>query len=213
MTLFVLEYPDEAAILIGFFLLVAFPVHELCHAVAAWRLGDNTARWGGYLTLNPIKHFHPMGGTFLVLSVLISGIPLGFAATPVNRANLRGRYGDGIVAAAGPLSNVALALVFGLATRVLADNLEFAIAAPPRLWTLLTLIVYGNIVLAIFNFLPVPPLDGSTVLMSLLTPELRRRIEPTFSQYGMLLLLVVFVLGGYVISPVASAIFHALVGY
>jgi Zn-dependent protease len=211
--MFVLQHPDEAAILIGFFLLVAFPVHEFCHAFAAWRLGDSTARRGGYLTLNPVKHFHPIGGTFLLLSVAISGIPLGFAATPVNRANLRGRYGEGIVAAAGPLSNVAMALVFGLATRLLAHNLDFAASAPERLWVLLGLIVYGNIVLGIFNILPVPPLDGSAVLLSLVPPRVRWRIEPALAQYGMLLLLVVFVVGGYVISPIADALFSALVGY
>jgi len=211
--MFVLQHPDEAAILIGFFLLVAFPVHEFCHAFAAWRLGDDTARRAGFLTLNPIKHFHPVGGTFLVLSVLLTGIPLGFAATPVNRSNLRGRHGEAIVAAAGPLSNAALAIVFGLVARYLAGNFEFAISAPDRLWVLLGLIIYGNIVLGIFNFLPVPPLDGSAILLSLLPQQTRWRIEPGFTQYGMLLLLAVFVFGGYVISPVADAVFHALVGY
>ncbi len=211
--MYVLQHPDEAAILIAFFLLVAFPVHEFCHAFAAWRLGDSTARWSGYLTLNPIKHFHPIGGTFLVLSVLISGIPLGFAATPVNRANLRGRYGEGIVAAAGPLSNLAMAIGFGLVTRFLAGNDQFVYSSPDRLWLLLGLVTTGNIMLAIFNFLPVPPLDGSSVLLSLLPPRARYRIEPAFSQYGMLLLLVVFVFGGYVIGPVGYAIWHALVGY
>ena len=211
--MFAFNHPDEAAILIGFFLIVAFPVHEFCHAFAAWRLGDSTARWGGYLTLNPIKHFHPIGGTFLVLSVLISGIPIGFAATPVNRANLRGRHGEGVVAAAGPLSNFGMALVLGLVTRLLAHNLDFATSAPERLWVLLGLVVYGNIVLGIFNFLPLPPLDGSAVLLSLAPPRARWRIERGFAQYGMLLLLAVFVFGGYLISPIANALFSALVGY
>jgi Zn-dependent protease len=211
--MFVLQHPDEAAILIGFFLLVAFPVHEFCHGFAAWRLGDDTARRAGYLTLNPVKHFNPVGGTFLVLSVLLTGVPLGFAATPVSRANLRGRHGEAIVAAAGPVSNVALAVVFGLVTRYLAGNVEFAISAPDRLWVLLGLIVYGNIALGIFNLLPVPPLDGSAILLSLLPLRTRWRVEPSFTQYGMLLLLAVFVFGGYVISPVADAAFHALVGY
>jgi Zn-dependent protease len=211
--MFVLQHPDEAAILIGFFLLVAFPVHEFCHGFAAWRLGDDTARRAGFLTLNPVRHFNPVGGTFLVLSVLLTGVPLGFAATPVNRANLRGRHGEAIVAAAGPLSNVVLAVVFGLVTRYLAGDVAFAISAPDRLWVLLGLIVYGNIALGIFNLLPVPPLDGSAILLSLLPLRTRWRIEPAFAQYGMLLLLAVFVLGGYVISPVADAAFHALVGY
>ena len=74
----------EAILLIAFFLLIAFPVHEFFHAYAANRLGDATPRMFGRLTLNPIAHFHPVGGTMLVISVLVAGIPLGFAATPIN---------------------------------------------------------------------------------------------------------------------------------
>lgn len=211
--MFVLQHPDEAAILIGFFLLVVFPVHEFCHAFAAWRLGDDTARLAGKLTLNPLSHFHPLGGTALVLSVLLTGMPLGFAVTPVNPRNLHGRYGEAIVAAAGPLSNVAIALGVGLVARILADNAQFVDTSPDRLWQLLGMVVYGNIVLGIFNFLPVPPLDGSTVLLSLLPSQTRWRLEPQFATYGMLLLLPVFLVGGYAISPIADATFHALVGY
>jgi Zn-dependent protease len=210
--MFLLQHPDEAAILIAFFLLVAFPVHELCHAFAAWRLGDNTARFDGRLTLNPIKHFHPIGGTFLVLSVILTGVPLGFAATPVNRANLRGRYGEAIVAAAGPLSNFAMALLFGIPMRLLLGDVNLLLSTP-RLFDLLGMLVWGNIVLGIFNFLPVPPLDGGAVVLSLLPPRTRWRIEPQLAQYSMLLLVAVFLLGGYVISPVAETIYRAIVGF
>lgn len=210
--MFLLQHPDEAAILIAFFLLVAFPVHELCHALAAWRLGDNTARLDGRLTLNPIKHFHPIGGTFLILSVVLTGVPLGFAATPVNRANLRGRYGEAIVAAAGPLSNFAMALAFAIPMRILLGNIDLVVNTP-RLFDLLGMLVWGNIVLGIFNFLPIPPLDGGTVMLTLLPPRTRWRVEPALAQYGMLLLLAVFLLGGYVISPVAEAIYRTLVGF
>jgi Zn-dependent protease len=210
--MFLLQHPDEAAILIAFFLLVAFPVHELCHALAAWRLGDNTARLDGRLTLNPIKHFHPIGGSFLILSVVLTGVPLGFAATPVNRANLRGRYGEAIVAAAGPLSNFAMALAFAIPMRILLGNVEL-IVSTPRLFDLLGMLVWGNIVLGIFNFLPVPPLDGGTVMLTLLPLRTRWRVEPALAQFGMILLLAVFFLGGYVISPVAEAIYRAIVGF
>jgi Zn-dependent protease len=101
----------------------------------------------------------------------------------------------------------------GLVTRVLAGNDQFVFTAPDRLWLLLGLVIYGNIVLGIFNFLPVPPLDGSVVLLSFLPRATRWRLEPVFASYGMLLLLPVFLLGGYVIGPVADAAFHALVGY
>jgi Zn-dependent protease len=211
--MFAVQHPDQAAILIGLFLLVVFPVHEFCHAFAAWRLGDDTARLAGKLTLNPLSHFHPMGGTFLVLSVVLTGVPLGFAATPVNPANLRGRHGDAIVSAAGPLSNFGIALAVGLVTRVLAGNDQFVLGSPDRLWLLLGLVTYGNIVLGIFNLLPVPPLDGSNILLSFLPPQTRWRVEPQFAQYGILLFIVVFMFGGQVIGPVADAAFHALVGY
>ena len=175
--LFALQAPDQAAILIAFFLLVAFPVHEFSHAFAAWRLGDDTARRAGKLTLNPISHFHPLGGLMLILSVVMIGMPFGFAATPVNPSKLRGRHGEAIVAAAGPLSNVAMALVFGLVMRALFNS-DAALGIPPRVFVLLDLIVYGNIVLGIFNVLPVPPLDGSTILLSFLPREMRWRSAP-----------------------------------
>lgn len=211
--MFVLQQPDVTAILLAFFLLVAFPVHEFCHAFAAWRLGDDTARRAGYLTLNPLKHFHPIGGTMLVASVVLMGLPLGFAATPVNRARLRGRYGEAVVAGAGPLSNFGLAIAFGLVARVLASDVQFALTSPDRLWYLLYLVIWGNVVLGIFNLLPVPPLDGSAVLLSLLPRRVRTRIEPGYTQYGLLLLLAVFLFGGYLIGPAATLAFHALVGY
>lgn len=211
--MFALQYPDQAAILIGFFLVVVFPVHEFSHAFAAWRLGDDTARNAGKLTLNPISHFHPLGGTCLIVSVLLTGVPLGFAATPVNPWRLRGRYGEAVVAAAGPLSNFAMALVVGLVARILAGNLEFAIGAPDRLWLLFFLVIYGNIILGIFNLMPVPPLDGGTVLLSVMNPVTRARVEPTLRQVGLLLFFLVFMFGGNLISPVAESIFHAVVGY
>ena len=117
------------------------------------------------------------------------------------------------MAAAGPLSNVAMAIVFGLVTRVLAGNFEFAVSAPERLWILLGLLTYSNIFLAIFNFIPVPPLDGSMILLSLLPPRARFSFEPVYRQYGLILFFAVFMFGGSVMRPIADAAFHALVGY
>lgn len=211
--MFAAQHPDEALILIGFFLLVVFPVHELAHALTAHALGDPTPEQHGRLTLNPLSHFHPIGGTMLVISVIFTGMPLGFATTPISPSRLRGRHGDAIVSAAGPLSNFALALLVGLPTRLLAADPAFAASAPDRLWVLLGLVVYGNIALGIFNLLPVPPLDGGAAAMSLLPESVRRRIEPSIGAYSLLLLVVVFMFGGYVIGPVAQTLFTALVGY
>ena len=102
-------------------LLVAFPVHEFSHALAAYRLGDSTATLFGRLTLNPIAHFDPLGGTLLVLSVLVAGSPFGFGwakPTPVNPAQpAGGRCGEAIVAGAGPLSNLLLAVAAAIPLR------------------------------------------------------------------------------------------------
>ena len=217
-TLFVQEQPMEAILLIAFFLLIAFPVHEFFHAYAANRLGDGTPRMFGRLTLNPIAHFHPVGGTMLVISVLVAGIPLGFAATPINPGNLRGRYGEAIVAGAGPLSNLILAAAAAIPLRfVLGTELQFEY---PILLQTLGLIVYGNIILGLFNLVPIPPLDGGAILLSLVSRETAWQLRPILSQYGLLILIAVFffpvfggeTLGGRVLYPLADAIFNVLVG-
>ena len=217
-SLFVQEQPMEAILLIAFFLLIAFPVHEFFHAYAANRLGDPTPRMFGRLTLNPIAHFHPVGGTMLAISVLVAGIPLGFAATPINPGNLRGRYGEAIVAGAGPLSNLVLAAAAAIPLRfVLGSELQFEY---PILLQTLGLIVYGNIILGLFNLVPIPPLDGGAILLSLVSREMAWQLRPILSQYGLLILIAVFffpvfggeTLGGRFLFPVADAIFSILVG-
>src|ERR1035437_6040932 len=116
----------RAVIWIGMFVLISGPVHECAHAFTAWKLGDGTAKLFGRITLDPIKHFDPIGGTLLIASVLLGLIShssiggFGWAKpTPVNPYNLRGRYADTIVAAAGPLSNLALAAVCAIGFRIL----------------------------------------------------------------------------------------------
>src|SRR6187397_182091 len=102
-------------------LLVGLPVHEFSHALAAYRLGDGTAKLFGRLTLNPLVHFDPIGGTLLAASMLLSsGFAFGWAKpTPVNPLNLRGgRQGEAIVALAGPASNLILASLGGLVFRL-----------------------------------------------------------------------------------------------
>jgi Zn-dependent protease len=215
--LFITSNPIEATVLIAFFLLIAFPVHEFFHAFMAYRLGDGTAKMFGRLTLNPIAHFHPIGGSMLILSVALAGIPLGFAATPVNPSNLRGRYGEAYVSAAGPISNLLLAAAMAIPLRIfLSTDLQFEY---PIVGGILQLIVWGNIVLGLFNLIPIPPLDGGTILLSLLPRETAWQLRPVLSQYGFLLLIVIFFIpfggssiGGRVILPIADAIYGLLVG-
>ncbi|HET9456503.1 MAG TPA: site-2 protease family protein [Candidatus Limnocylindrales bacterium] len=204
-------------VIIAFFLLVAFPVHEFFHAFMAYRLGDGTAKMFGKLTLNPIAHFHPIGGTMLVLSVLLTGIPLGFAATPVNPSNLRGRYGEAYVSAAGPISNLLLAAAAAIPFRLLLatdPQLEFELVG-----RILYLMVWGNVILGLFNLIPIPPLDGGAILLSLVPRPTAWRLRPILAQYGFLLLIVIFFvpfggqpLGGRILIPLANAIYGLLVG-
>jgi Zn-dependent protease len=214
---FVSDHPVAAIALIAFFLLLSFPVHEFAHAFAAYRLGDSTAKLFGKLTLNPMAHFDPFGGTMLVISILVTGFPLGFAQTPVNPRNLRGRYGEAIVALAGPLSNLLIAAAVAIPLRLLLANEEFAIQNL-TLVSILGFIVQGSIILGLFNLIPIPPLDGGTVMLSLVSPRTAWQLRPILAQYGIfLIILLILPLGGQsilgrVLLPIANAIFGVLVG-
>jgi Zn-dependent protease len=200
-------------------LLIGFPVHEFAHALAAYRLGDSTARHLGRLTLNPVAHFDPIGGILLAVTFLGSGGRFGFGwakPTPVNPNNLEGgRWGGAIVSAAGPFSNLVLAIAAALPLRYLLDHPDLANQIPDLALLVLYLFVYINIVLMIFNMFPIPPLDGSKVLFAFLPLQLAWRWRPVLEQYGFLLLLLlffVFPIGGRVISPIIDGIFSLLVG-
>lgn len=144
-------------------LLVAIDIHECAHAWMANQLGDPTARYYGRLSLNPLVHLDPMGTLMMVFS-LFYGFGIGWGKpVPVNPYNLRKgpRVGMGMVAAAGPLSNLAMAAAVGLPLRM-------GLPLPSLLSFLLSVIVSVNIGLAIFNMLPLFPLDGYSVLMGIL---------------------------------------------
>jgi Zn-dependent protease len=189
---------DAASIiLIAIFLLVAFPVHEFFHAYAAYRLGDGTAKMFGRLTLNPIVHFDPFGGLLLIVSVLSSGFVFGWAKpTPVNPSNLRDRRNsEVIVALAGPASNLVMALLAAVVIRAL-NATGLLDQLPSLVFQILFYFVLFNILLAIFNMIPIPPLDGSTLLWRFLPPQLVWQWRPVLTQYGFLvLLLFIFTIG------------------
>jgi len=207
----------EKVTLIIVMLGVAFPFHEFAHALAAYRLGDSTARLFGRLTLNPIVHFDPIGGTLMAISIIL-GFGFGFAKpTPVNPRNLRyGRWGEAIVAAAGPLSNFALAVVGAIPLRFLLSS---NIAVPEPVLLTLLLFVYINLLLMVFNFIPVPPLDGGAVLFAFLPPQIAWQLRPILAQYGIFILLILIfpILGGtsilgVVIDTIVQPLLHLLVG-
>ncbi len=217
--------PDQllpVAIAVAIMLLIGFPVHEFSHALAAYRLGDGTAKLFGRLTLNPIAHFDPLGGILLALTFLGSGGAFGFGwakPTPVNPSNLQGgRNGEAIVAAAGPISNLVMASAVALPLRFLLDTPDLAAQIPDVVIQTMAIFVFINLVLMIFNLFPIPPLDGSKVLFALLPARTVWRWRPILEQYGFVLLLVIFFLppggsiGGRVLIPLLDGLFSLLVG-
>ena len=207
-------------IVVAIMLLVGFPVHEFAHALAAYRLGDSTARFMGRLTLNPIAHFDPLGGILLAVTFIGGFLGFGWAKpTPVNPRNLEGgRYGEAIVAAAGPISNLVLAIAAAIPLRYLIANPSLAMQMPLFLLDVVFLFVTINIVLMVFNLFPIPPLDGSKVLFAFLPPQVAWRWRPILEQYGFILLLIVFFvppgnsIGFKVLTPIIFGLRDFLVG-
>jgi len=205
-------------------LLIGFPIHEFSHALAAFRLGDGTAKLFGRLTVNPIAHFDPVGGILLAVTFIGSaaaGSAFGFGwakPTPVNPMNLMyGRRGEAIVAAAGPISNLVLAAAAAIPLRYLIGDPEL-LDQLRMLAQVLSLFVLINLVLMVFNLIPVPPLDGSKVLFAFLDRRTEYQIRPILEQYGFFVLILLFFLppggsiGGRVLLPIIDGFYDFLVG-
>jgi Zn-dependent protease len=196
-----------ALIAAGLIILIAFPIHEFSHALAAYRLGDSTARWQGRLTLDPRRHFDPLGGVMLIISSIL-GFGVGWAKpTPVNPYNLRyGRRGESVVALSGPLSNLIIAAVIAIPLRLIANSDELmATIVGSTIATIAWNIVYYlfaiNISLFVFNLLPIPPLDGWKVLLGLVDARTAFTLRQ-FEQYGLILLAFIVLFGGRLLIPV-----------
>jgi Zn-dependent protease len=210
---------DPATIItIAIFLLVAFPIHEFFHALVAYRLGDSTAKYAGRLSLNPIVHFDPVGGGLLAITMLLGNFVFGWAKpTPINPYNMRyGHRGEALVALAGPASNAVMAVAAAIPLRFIIAT---GLVVPDLVVQVLYLFVYVNVILAIFNLVPIPPLDGSKLLFGALDPRTVYRIRPVLEQYGFVILIVAILpifggnsLLGIVVVPVIDAVVNLLVG-
>jgi len=203
----------DPLIIIFFVIILIFSViiHEISHGYVALWLGDHTARLAGRLTLNPIKHIDPVGSLLvpLVLSVL-GGPVFGWAKpVPYNPYNLRDpKKASGIIAVAGPVSNLVLAVIFAMFVRIMAGTGLF-LSAP--LFLFFNLIIQVNIALAIFNLIPIPPLDGSGVLFSLL-PAGSEGVIRFLRQYGFLILLLLIFSGLSFLGPMILGLHKILIG-
>ena len=204
---------DFAQVFIAFIvLLFSLTVHETAHAWTADRLGDPTARLAGRVSLNPVVHADLIGTVIFPLLSLVGGIPLiGWAKpVPVNLGRLRrGRTDYVLVAAAGPASNLLLALVASAVMAVMPwESLLTGsrdVATP--LFTLLSRALTLNVLLAVFNMLPSPPLDGGNVLGGLLPRPIAMRYDALVRPYGFMLLYALMLTRGFEIFVDAPARF------
>lgn len=215
-----LQGVDFTEVLIQIVVLIAsLSVHEAAHAWAANHLGDPTARQLGRLTLNPAVHIDPIGTLLFPLIAMLTNLPLiGWAKpVPVDPRHLRHPKRDfALIAAAGPASNLVMAVIGAIVFAVLPDAAPGDIAARAVLRPLDILIlnfIQLNVLLAVFNMIPVPPLDGGNVLLGVL-PHAGARVVEQLRPYGFLILYALMLTGtlSFLLGPVAFFILRLLLG-
>ncbi len=189
-------------------LIMSVVIHEVSHGYSAYLMGDHTAKNAGRLTLNPLAHLDFMGSLVVpLLAYFSAGFMFGWAKpVPYNPYNLRNqKHGDAIVALSGPASNLFIALIFGLMLRFdLFANIANLTGA-------IQMVVVINLVLAIFNLIPIPPLDGSKILFSFLPYkyiELRQNLE----RYSLFLMLFVIFFLWKLLFPLLAFLFTFITG-
>ncbi|MCA9364312.1 MAG: site-2 protease family protein [Candidatus Moranbacteria bacterium] len=214
----------EVVVLIGFYLIIllySIIIHEVMHGLAALRLGDLTAKYAGRLTLSPRSHIDPLGSIVVPLGMLLlSGFQFAFGwakPVPYNPYNLRDqRWGPALVAFAGPVVNIVLALVAAFVGRMVSipvslkvdiitglrvadwEGVSTAVSGSPSaiIFLLCAIVIFWNVLLAFFNLLPIPPLDGSKVLFSFF--PISDEKMAIFEQFGFFFLVAfVFLFSGF----------------
>jgi Zn-dependent protease len=188
-------------------LIMSATFHEYMHGFAANQLGDPTAKNAGRLSLNPIPHLDLVGSILIPLALVVMHSPFLFGwakPVPYNPNNLRDKkWGDAIVSLAGPMGNLILALLFAIVMHFIAPTSPLA--------QLIAQVILINLVLMIFNLIPIPPLDGSKILASFLPYKLRNKLLYMDTRLSMILVFVLAFFGFNLIWPVVVWIFNLLV--
>lgn len=192
-------------------LIFSVIIHEISHGFVAYALGDKTAKLAGRLTLNPIKHIDPFGSVILplILFILQSPVLFGWAKpVPFNPMNLKNPKRDsGLIGLAGPISNYSVAIIFSI---ILNAASALGLLTNP-LAIFINIVILVNIVLATFNLVPIPPLDGSKILFSCL-PAGTENFQILLEKYGFYVLIFFILFGFPLITPIILAIYHLLGG-
>ncbi len=188
-------------------LIMSVVIHEVSHGLVALSLGDPTARLAGRLTLNPLKHLDPVGSFIVPLITSLVGFSFGWAKpVPYNPYNLKGgRWGPALVGAAGPLSNLFLAFFFGFFLKYAG----IAQLSLPMLF-ITNQIIFINIILAVFNLIPLPPLDGSKILFAVL-PYRFSYIQNFIEKYQLIIILVLIFFGWDIIIHPLMILLYKLI--
>ncbi|CAN5546900.1 site-2 protease family protein [soil metagenome] len=190
--------------------VIGITIHEFMPAWSAYQLGDPTAARLGRITLNPVSHFDPLGFIFMIMLSLGFGVIAWGKPVPVNPAALRGgRHGMAITAVAGPASNLVIAAAVAIPMRFGGIELDGFMEL------LVRQVIWLNLLLAAFNMIPIPPLDGSKILAGILPNFWYQYLAP-LQQYGIAILLVLVVVGGGVLQamylPVFTLFWDSIVG-
>lgn len=187
-------------------LIISIVLHEIAHGYAADKLGDPTARLAGRLSLNPLVHVDWIGSVILPFFLIVSGAPfiLGWAKpVPFNLYNMKNpKWGGVIVAIAGPLTNIVIALLAAIILKLFTFS--------PAVIFFLTSLMITNISLAVFNMVPIPPLDGHHILYALL-PKRLYKIKSFLRRYSFFVLIIFVIFGWQFISPLIFGIYNLLV--